>query len=81
MTQPVTRRLFNGTFLAAWMVGPAGAQPAPPDATGGWAHAITLMGKPKYGPDFRHFDYADPNAPAGGLVRLSNRAGLSAIPA
>lgn len=76
MTQPVTRRLFNGTLLAAWMVGPATAQPAPPDANGEWTHAITLMGKPKYGSDFTHFDYADPVAPKGGLVRLGAQGGF-----
>ena len=76
MTQPVTRRLFNGTFLAACMVGPAHAQPAPPDANGEWTHAVTLMGQPKYGPDFTHFDYADPKAPKGGLVRLGSQGGF-----
>lgn len=76
MMQPVTRRLFNGTLLAACMVGPAHAQPAPPDANGEWTHAITLMGKPKYGPDFTHFDYADPKAPKGGLVRLGSQGGF-----
>ena len=25
---------------------------------------------PKYPPDFKHFDYVNPNAPKGGLVRL-----------
>ncbi|MFC6788816.1 extracellular solute-binding protein [Methylobacterium komagatae] len=58
------------------MVGPAHAQPAPPDANGEWTHAITLMGKPKYGPDFTHFDYADPKAPKGGLVRLGSQGGF-----
>ncbi|MGC5778923.1 extracellular solute-binding protein [Methylobacterium sp. NFXW15] len=58
------------------MVGPAHAQPAPPDANGEWTHAVTLMGKPKYGPDFTHFDYADPKAPKGGLVRLGSQGGF-----
>jgi len=34
-------------------------------------HAIAMHGEPKYGPDFAHFDYVDPNAPKGGEVRLS----------
>ena len=80
MTQPVTRRLFNGTLLgtllAANTVGRAGAQPTPPDANGQWTHAMTLMGQPKYGPDFTHFDYADPKAPKGGLVRLGSQGGF-----
>ena len=34
------------------------------------AHAIAMHGEPKYGPDFRHFDYVNPQAPRGGEVRL-----------
>ena len=34
-------------------------------------YATTLIGVPKYGPDFKHFDYVNPNAPKGGSVRLS----------
>jgi microcin C transport system substrate-binding protein len=32
-------------------------------------HAISLVGEPKYGPDFKHFDWVNPNAPKGGRVR------------
>jgi microcin C transport system substrate-binding protein len=40
------------------------------------AYAVTtpgmsLFGDLKYGSDFQHFDYADPNAPKGGTMRLS----------
>jgi len=34
-------------------------------------HAIAIHGEPKYGPDFKHFDYANPDAPKGGTVRFS----------
>ena len=34
-------------------------------------HAIAMHGEPKYGPDFKHFEYADPGAPKGGHVRLA----------
>ncbi len=34
-------------------------------------HATSLIGAPKYGPDFKHFDYVNPNAPKGGSVRLT----------
>ncbi|WP_210396290.1 extracellular solute-binding protein [Motiliproteus sediminis] len=37
------------------------------DLTG--AHGIAMHGSPKYGPDFQHFDYVNPDAPKGGLVR------------
>jgi len=35
------------------------------------SHALTLGDAPKYGPDFTHLDYVNPNAPKGGAVRLS----------
>ena len=34
-------------------------------------HAISMFGDVKYGPDFKHFEYANPNAPKGGTVRLA----------
>lgn len=34
-------------------------------------HAISMYGDLKYGPDFKHFDYANPNAPKGGTVKRS----------
>jgi microcin C transport system substrate-binding protein len=33
------------------------------------SHALSLYGDVKYGPDFTHFDYANPDAPKGGTVR------------
>lgn len=35
------------------------------------SHAVALHGTPKYGSDFTHFDYVNPTAPSGGLVRLA----------
>ncbi len=35
------------------------------------AHGIALHGQPKYGPDFTHFDYVNPNAPKGGEARFA----------
>jgi microcin C transport system substrate-binding protein len=37
-----------------------------------WRNALTLFGTPKYGPDFKHFDYVNVDAPKGGELRLSN---------
>jgi microcin C transport system substrate-binding protein len=34
-------------------------------------HALTLFDDIKYGPDFKHFNYVNPEAPKGGRVRLS----------
>ncbi len=39
--------------------------------TNGPAHAMAMHGQPKYGPDFKHFDYVNPNAPKGGTIVLS----------
>ena len=34
-------------------------------------HAISMYGDLKYGPDFKHFEYANPNAPRGGTIKMS----------
>ena len=39
----------------------------------GWLYATSLIEPhPKYPADFKHFDYVNPNAPKGGLVRMSS---------
>jgi peptide/nickel transport system substrate-binding protein/microcin C transport system substrate-binding protein len=40
--------------------------------TGRWTHGFAAFGQPKYGPDFKHFDYVNPDAPRGGTVKLRN---------
>ncbi|MBF9233687.1 extracellular solute-binding protein [Microvirga alba] len=35
-----------------------------------WRHGSALLGQPRYTADFKHFDYVNPDAPKGGLVRL-----------
>ncbi len=34
-------------------------------------HGIAIHGEPKYGADFSHFDYVNPDAPKGGRMRLA----------
>jgi microcin C transport system substrate-binding protein len=34
-------------------------------------HGMSLFGDLKYGPDFTHFDYVNPNAPSGGTIRYA----------
>src|SRR5438067_1980144 len=34
-------------------------------------HGMLLYGDLKYGPDFKHFDYVNPNAPSGGTMRYA----------
>ncbi len=50
----------------------AGLSSAASADDGGWLNATSLIGTPKYPADFKHFDYVNPDAPKGGLVRLSN---------
>ncbi len=35
-----------------------------------WRHALSLFGDIKYPADFKRFDYANPDAPKGGVVRM-----------
>ncbi len=37
-----------------------------------WHHALSLVKPPKYGPDFKHFDWVNPDAPKGGSVTMSD---------
>ncbi|MEN9754813.1 MAG: hypothetical protein RLZ07_1195 [Pseudomonadota bacterium] len=36
-----------------------------------WRHGLSLMGEPKYKADFKHYDYVNPQAPKGGVVRMA----------
>ncbi|WP_407519403.1 extracellular solute-binding protein [Methylobacterium oryzisoli] len=59
----IARRLAALALLCL-AAGPAGAADAP------WRHGLSLLGSPKYPADFTHFDYAAPDAPKRGLLRL-----------
>lgn len=56
---------FSVVFLAAFL--PLGVQAAQAVTT---SHALALHDAPKYGPDFAHVDYVNPDAPKGGTIRL-----------
>ena len=45
---------------------------AAPVATGTWEHALSAFQPPKYPRGYTHFEYANPAAPKGGLLKLSN---------
>jgi len=71
--------LLGTPFAPALAASLAAARAAPPTApadgetfTGRWVHGFAAYGPPKYGPDFTHFEYVDPAAPRGGLLRLRN---------
>ena len=74
---PVSRHIAAARLLVLLWLGAAcaqaGAQPRPaaPDAAG-WVHAYAAFGEPKYGRDFKHFEYVNPDAPKGGALNLRN---------
>jgi microcin C transport system substrate-binding protein len=50
------------------------------DATvGNGRHGLAMYGEPKYGKDFPHFDYVNPEAPKGGSVTLSALGGFDTL--
>lgn len=49
-------------FCLAFFAMPAAAQEA--------VHAIAMHGEPKYGSNFTHFGYVNPDAPKGGTLRM-----------
>ena len=65
-------RLVGGVL--GWSAGLIGAGALPADAQA--AHALAWGAEPKYPPDFRHFDYVNPDAPRGGSV---NRDGFGSF--
>ncbi len=42
-------------------------------------HALSLIGEPRYPANFAHFDYVNPDAPKGGLVRLAAIGGFDSL--
>jgi len=60
-------RLAVAVVLAGLLSGPANAEDPPVRH-----HALSLIGAPKYPADFAHFDFANPDAPKGGIVRMAD---------
>jgi len=63
-------------FLFVVALGPASPAYAQDDE---WRHASSLIGEPKYPPDFPRFDYVNPDAPKGGVVRLSETGSFDSL--
>ena len=53
--------------------------PASAQHEGEWRHGLSLLGTPRYAPDFKRFDYVNPNAPKGGLVRLGQDGSFDSL--
>jgi len=62
-------------FTIGLSIGPAQAT----RRTRSGATLTSLIGEPKYPPDFKHFDYVNPDAPKGGVVRLSDTGGFDTL--
>lgn len=55
----------------AVLAGPAGLAHAEDSVSGiTRSHALSLFGDVRYGPQFQHFDYVNPDAPKGGSVKF-----------
>lgn len=59
-----TRFLHALAIAAATLAGSPAAADAQP------VHGVAMHGEVRYGPDFRHFDYVNPDAPKGGTLKL-----------
>jgi microcin C transport system substrate-binding protein len=53
-------------LVGAGAIAAAGGLPRPARAGAGESHGLSIFGDLKYGPDFRHFAYVNPQAPKGG---------------
>jgi microcin C transport system substrate-binding protein len=54
-------------------ISPGFAQADKPDT---WLHASSAIDEPKYPEGFTHFDYVNPDAPKGGVVRMGEMGGF-----
>nr|WP_237143384.1 extracellular solute-binding protein [Phyllobacterium zundukense] len=44
-----------------------------------WRHATSVLGEPKYGPDFKHYDYVNPDAPKGGTLNQTSYGSFDSL--
>ena len=65
LAAPALDTLGSTTFGLTPLATPAAAQEETP-----WRHGLSLFGDVKYPAGFKHFDYVNPQAPKGGLVRM-----------
>jgi microcin C transport system substrate-binding protein len=65
--------LLAGVLVAAVVPVEAG------ESTPQKRHAVSLLGEPKLAPDFKHFEWVNPDAPKGGSLRLSAIGGFDSL--
>ncbi len=66
----IPRLRSTSPWLAAILALILPVAPLQADETPQPAHGASMYGDLKYGPDFTHFDYANPDAPKGGTLTL-----------
>ncbi|WP_291743684.1 extracellular solute-binding protein [Bauldia sp.] len=64
------QRILSSIIVLATVVVPATVVTAAA-ADGEWKTATSLIEEPRYPPGFAHFNYVNPDAPKGGVARLS----------
>ena len=72
---PLPSRLFStlvGSLLVCWLLLCQPVVQAAAVATGTWEHGLAAYVAPKYPRGYRHFDYVNPDAPKGGVLKLPN---------
>src|SRR5712691_469834 len=63
----IVSRFVLALCLAGLLAPPASGEEGLPHR-----HALSLIGTPKYPADFTQFNYVNPDAPKGGLVRMAD---------
>ena len=73
MFRTLTAAIVGTLALTAFAAGPGYADDGGMSAAQAntWVHGLSLIGAPKYPADFKHYDYVNPDAPKGGVVRFS----------
>jgi microcin C transport system substrate-binding protein len=75
MFQPLLRTGFAVVLSLISLTPPAQAE----DAKTAPLSGIAMHGQPKYGRDFAHFDYVNPNAPKGGEMRMATQGTFDSL--
>ncbi len=65
------RRLLTSIVAVSALAAGLATGPAAAADEGEWHYATSLVEKPRYPADFTHFNYVNPDAPKGGMVRMS----------
>jgi microcin C transport system substrate-binding protein len=67
---------LTAAFIALLLLAGPAASGAPEPTKG---PGIAMHGQPRYGADFKHFDYVNPDAPKGGSVRLADSGSFDSL--